>query len=129
MVFKKRVDKHERVHYDEPINVEVLNSEAPMSQKTVKLMQECAPLFNLLQDQRRLEILNVLFDHPHLSVSELSDQLELSRPAVSHHLKLMLDKALVSVVQEGKERYYSVNLAPALTKLKALVSSIETDVS
>lgn len=100
-----------------------------MSQTTVKLMQECAPVFNLLQDHRRLEILNILFDHPDLSVSELAASLELSRPAVSHHLKLMLDHQLVRVEQRGKERYYTVNLLPSLELLRRLVASLEKDIS
>lgn len=100
-----------------------------MSQKTIGLMQQCAPLFNLLQDARRLEILNILFDNPHLSVSELAEKVDLSRPAVSHHLKLMLDKQLVEVIQEGKERYYSLNLQPSLEKLEALVASLKEDIS
>lgn len=100
-----------------------------MSKQTIQLMQSCAPLFNLLQDQRRLEIVEILFEQPHLSVSGLADQVGLSRPAVSHHLKLMLDKQLLSVEQEGKERYYSLNLTPALSLLKSLVQSIEEDIS
>ncbi len=100
-----------------------------MSKETVQLMQRCAPLFSLLQDQKRLEILDVLFRHSSLTVNEIAQKVELSRPAISHHLKLMLDKELVSVQQKGKERFYSLQLTPALTLLKSLVASLEKDIS
>jgi DNA-binding transcriptional ArsR family regulator len=100
-----------------------------MSKRTVDLMQACVPVFTLLQDQRRLEILNLLFDHGEQSVTDLANQLVLSRPAVSHHLKLLLDHQLVSVEQRGKERYYSVTLGPALSLLKQLVNSLEKDIA
>lgn len=91
------------------------------------IMKNCIPVFSMLQDERRQEILQQLFDERELTVMELTARLSLSRPAVSHHLKLLLDAELVNVRQEGKERYYSLRLDHALELLKSLVSSIEED--
>lgn len=98
-----------------------------MSKKTMGIMKNCIPVFSMLQDERRQEILQQLFDERELTVMELTARLSLSRPAVSHHLKLLLDAELVNVRQEGKERYYSLRLDHALELLKSLVSSIEED--
>lgn len=99
-----------------------------MSKKTMAYMKKCAPIFSMLQDERRQEITQLLFDHRELSVTALTEKLSLSRPAVSHHLKLLLDAELVTVRQDGKERYYRVNLKPALMHLKNLTESIENDI-
>lgn len=99
-----------------------------MSKKTMLYMKECAPIFSMLQDERRQEITQLLFENQEMSVSALTEQLSLSRPAVSHHLKLLLDAKLVTVRQDGKERYYRLDLKKALNLLKELVVSIENDI-
>ena len=44
-------------------------------------------------------------------VTELAEGLPVSRPAVSKHLKLMLDAGLVSVTRDGTKRLYGLDLA------------------
>lgn len=98
-----------------------------MSQRSMGILKECIPVFSMLQDENRQQILLMLFDDKELSVSEITEKLSLSRPAVSHHLKLLLDNGLVFVRKEGKERYYRINLEDSLSLLKQLVASIERD--
>lgn len=43
------------------------------------------------------------------TVNELAAGLPVSRPAVSQHLKVLLDCGLVNARQQGTKRYYSVN--------------------
>ena len=43
------------------------------------------------------------------TVSILAKGLPISRPAVSQHLKALLDCGLVTVQQEGTRRFYAVN--------------------
>lgn len=98
-----------------------------MSKRTLHVLSECIPVFTMLQDENRQQILMLLFDHRELSVAELTERLELSRPAVSHHLKLLLDSGLVAVTKKGKERIYSLCMERAVEQLKELLSSIEAD--
>lgn len=98
-----------------------------MSQRSMGILKECIPVFSMLQDENRQQILLMLFDNKEMSVSEITEKLSLSRPAVSHHLKLLLDNGLVFVRKEGKERYYRINLEDSLSLLKQLVASIEQD--
>ena len=65
-----------------------------MSKRTLNILSECIPVFTMLQDENRQQILMLLFDNKEMSVTELTEQLSLSRPAVSHHLKLLLDSKL-----------------------------------
>lgn len=98
-----------------------------MSKRTMQLLADCAPVFNMLQDKNRQQIILLLFDKHELSVTELTDQLSLSRPAVSHHLKLLLDTGLVSFRKDGKERIYHLDLEPSYQLLKEFLASLEHD--
>ena len=64
-----------------------------MPQQTMNLMRECIPIFTVLGDENRHQILRVLWEHGRMNVNELTEHLHLSRPAVSHHLKIMLNFA------------------------------------
>lgn len=98
-----------------------------MSQKTLTILSECIPIFTMLQDENRQKILMLLFDHQEMTVSQLTEQLSLSRPAVSHHLKLLLDSKLINVTKKGKERYYRMDMENTINQLKALLQSLEED--
>lgn len=54
---------------------------------------------HILEDLRRGE----------KTVNELAGQLPISRPAVSQHLKALLDSGLVHVRSEGTRRIYFIN--------------------
>lgn len=98
-----------------------------MSKRTLNILSDCIPVFTMLQDENRQQILMLLFDEKQMSVTELTDRLSLSRPAVSHHLKLLLDSGLVAVTKNGKERIYSLCLERAMEQLKSLLVSLEAD--
>ena len=56
----------------------------------MNLMRECIPIFTVLSDENHHQILLVLWEHGRMNVNELTEHLHLLRPAVSHHLKIML---------------------------------------
>lgn len=98
-----------------------------MSQKTIQILRECTPVFNILSDYNRQEILMLLFDEGPMSVNEITKHLTLSRPAVSHHLKHLLDAKVVTVESRANSRYYSITLEPSLSLLRQLITSLEND--
>lgn len=98
-----------------------------MSQQTMDILGQCSPIFSILQDDNRQKIIMLLFENNELSVTAITEKMSLSRPAVSHHLKLLLDVSLVSVRKDGKERYYRLELEKAVGLLEQLLSSIKAD--
>ena len=62
-------------------------------------------LLDLVGDGTRRSILEMLRDRPR-SVGELAAELPVSRPAVSKHLRLMLEAGLLDVTQIGTRRIY-----------------------
>ena len=49
-----------------------------MSKQTMFYMKKCAPIFSMLQDERRQEITQLLFENRELSVTALTEKLSLS---------------------------------------------------
>jgi DNA-binding transcriptional ArsR family regulator len=63
--------------------------------------------FDALADGNRREILRLL-GRSDLAVHELADELPISRPAVSRHLKLLADAGFVAETRQGTRRIYSL---------------------
>ena len=65
-------------------------------------------LFKALSDETRTRILYLLSGRE-LCVCDLADILEMSLPAVSHHLRLLRTMRLVKYRREGKQAFYSLD--------------------
>ncbi|MFZ5919961.1 MAG: ArsR/SmtB family transcription factor [Chloroflexota bacterium] len=61
-----------------------------------------------LADETRQKIMNLVCCR-WLSVSEIVEQLQVTQPTVSHHLATLREAGLVSVREEGKQTFYSLN--------------------
>jgi ArsR family transcriptional regulator len=44
-----------------------------------------------------------------LSVNEIVEKFDFSQPTISHHLAILRDAGLVSIRQEGKQTFYTLN--------------------
>ena len=68
-------------------------------------------VFAVVAEGTRREILGSLRSGDK-AVGELVDELEVSQPTVSKHLKVLRVAGLVSMRAQGQRRYYSLNPAP-----------------
>lgn len=73
--------------------------------------QQTAEIFKLISDGTRLRIL-LLLCHCEECVSNIAAFMDMSDPAVSHHLKLLRRSGLVVSRREGKEVYYKLADTP-----------------
>lgn len=73
--------------------------------------------FAALGHPLRQDILKALGTAP-ASVRELTDQLPVSQPVMSQHLKVLREAGLVSLTPQGKKNIYHLDPA-ALAKLRA----------
>lgn len=62
-----------------------------------------------LGNKQRVHILQLLMKRGPMSVTAISDVLELEQSAASHSLKQLLLCHFVTVEQDGKERIYTIN--------------------
>jgi DNA-binding transcriptional ArsR family regulator len=67
-----------------------------------------ASALQALGDPTRLEIFERITQRPH-AVRELADELPVTRPAVSQHLRVLKDAGLVIDRADGTRRIYQVN--------------------
>jgi DNA-binding transcriptional ArsR family regulator len=77
-----------------------------------------------LGDPTRQKIL-VLLSREELNVGELTDRFPLSRPAMSHQLKILADAGLLIQERRGRERVYRVDAA----RFQGFVDELKTFVS
>ncbi|MCK8825578.1 ArsR/SmtB family transcription factor [Fuchsiella alkaliacetigena] len=71
-------------------------------------IDEVIDFFKLVADKTRLNII-VLLSKGELCVCEIEEELDISQPRVSHHLKVLKEEGLVNSAREGKWIYYSLN--------------------
>ena len=71
-------------------------------------MKKIAEFYKALGDEVRLKILHMLTERE-MCVCEIIDRLDMSQPAVSHHLKILRQAGLVKDSRDGKWIYYSLN--------------------
>jgi ArsR family transcriptional regulator len=61
-----------------------------------------------ISDETRQKIMNLCCCDS-LSVNEIVEKLDVSQPTVSHHLAILREADLVTVREEGKQTFYSLN--------------------
>ena len=81
--------------------------------------------FDALADDQRRQILSML-GVGDMSVQEIADQLPISRPAVSRHLKLLKDAGLVDDRPEGTRRLYRLQVE-GLAAVEAYIRQVWGD--
>ena len=77
-------------------------------------------------DETRLLILIVLLqsDLSGIRVGEIAEKTHLTRPSVSHHLKVLKDAGIVAMRREGTKNYYY--LSDNETKWKDIAKLVNT---
>lgn len=71
-------------------------------------------VFQAIADPVRREIIGLLA-HETLSVNSIAQNFEISRPAISKHLKILRECEVIQITQKGRERYCEIqakNLLP-----------------
>ena len=77
-------------------------------------------IYTAISDPVRRDIIDLLSKQV-LSVNEVAEHFEISRPAISKHLKILNECGIVEVTQKGRERQYQLQtqqLIPAFLWLE-----------
>ncbi|MEP0265415.1 metalloregulator ArsR/SmtB family transcription factor [Dokdonia sp.] len=72
-------------------------------------------VFQAIADPIRRDIIEILAKEA-LTVNEVAENFDISRPAISKHLKILKECGIVATNQQGRERLYEIkpqNLIPA----------------
>ena len=65
-------------------------------------------VFKAFADANRIRILEILCDGEYCACV-LLDDLKISQPTLSHHMKILCDAGIVNSRKDGKWNYYSIN--------------------
>jgi len=77
-----------------------------------------------LAEPTRRQILTLVRDDER-TVSEIASEFDVSRPAISQHLRVLADAELVTVRSEGTKRYYAAR-PEGLTELRGWMDQFWT---
>ena len=86
--------------------------------------KKIAEAFKALCDENRIKILKLL-QGGEKCACVLLDDLHISQPTLSHHMKILCDSGIVAGRKEGKWTYYSISPAGAenaVSLLRSLIS-------
>jgi len=68
-------------------------------------------VFQAIADPTRREIINILSRRP-LNLNAVAERFDISRPAISRHIKILTECGLVVINQQGRERLCEAHLRP-----------------
>lgn len=97
--------------------------------KIAECFRNCQKIILALGDETRQHMIMTLLESEQigLRVGEITAKTHLSRPAVSHHLKILREAQIVSVHRQGTMNFYYINTKnTGWEKLKDLADQICT---
>ena len=83
-----------------------------------KIARDCSLIFIALGDPNRQDILIILETEGPLNVLQITERLNLARPTISHHLKILSNAGLLRSTKKSREIYYESEWAEASKNLK-----------
>jgi len=79
--------------------------------------------FQVIGDPSRRKILMLLYEDS-LSINSLADNFDMSRPAVSKHIKILYNAGFISIRDIGRERYCTLK-KDGFEELQAWISHFD----
>ena len=70
--------------------------------------KQIASIFKAFYDENRLQILDLLKDGERCACS-LLEEMQITQPTLSHHMKILCDSGIVVGRKEGKWMHYSIS--------------------
>lgn len=95
--------------------------------RTREILHSLLPLFIALGDEFRQQLLIDIAaaGDKGINVTDLSETAKLSRPAISHHLKVLKDMGLIVPQKTGTQIFYKISIHKDLQKLSEFIDSIQ----
>ncbi|HTD42462.1 MAG TPA: metalloregulator ArsR/SmtB family transcription factor [Mucilaginibacter sp.] len=72
-------------------------------------LQTRRDVFQAIADPTRREIINLIAFNP-LNLNSIAENFDVSRPAISQHIKILTECGLIVIKKQGRERYCEAKL-------------------
>lgn len=91
----------------------------------------CTTYMTALSDRIRQKILFILAESgtEGMDVQDITSQTHLSRPAISHHLRILKDSGMIISHKKGTQVYYFIYIHNALERIMDLIVNVDNLVS
>lgn len=76
-------------------------------------------------DPARLDIIFLLGEAGPMNVGDIANRFHLSRPAISHHLKVLKTSRVVTSQKAGQEVFYALDENVIIHELRTVLAGIE----
>ncbi|MFB9769942.1 ArsR/SmtB family transcription factor [Lactiplantibacillus modestisalitolerans] len=97
-------------------------------QKSEVALAESATLINIFAEKIRRQIIIALGNSDDgLNVTDITAMVNISRPAVSHHLRLMREAGVIDMRSNGVEHIYYLTLTTPLQQLLSTFNTLAAD--
>jgi ArsR family transcriptional regulator, arsenate/arsenite/antimonite-responsive transcriptional repressor len=90
-----------------------------------QLFRQSRPLFVALGDPVRQELLLNMMNGEVLSVKELAAKTNLSRPTISHHLRILKEAQIIVEHKKGRQTFYRPQPGEYFYTVKRLLETID----
>ncbi len=110
---------HKHLPHDHGQKIEQIAETIPSNEDFVA----AADVFKILGDSTRMKIFWILF-HCEECVINISALMDISSPAVSHHLNKLKSSGLIVSRREGKEVYYKAAFTPLSQALHTMLENM-----
>lgn len=80
-------------------------------------------MFSALSDPNRRKIVELIARNGHLSATDISNNFNISAPAISQHLKILRETKLVDMEKRAQQRIYTINTT-SLHEIETWISKI-----
>lgn len=97
-----------------------------MKMPSDNILKTISDILRLMGEPNRLKLLLACLEKPQ-AVSDLAEQLQLSVPLVSHHLRLLRSARLLYAKREGKHIFYEIDDEHVRCILKDMISHFTED--
>ena len=83
-------------------------------------METRRDVFQAIADPTRRQIINLIANQS-MNLNAITDNFDISRPAISNHIKILNECGIISIEQKGRERYCKIQP----TNLRAVADWVE----
>jgi DNA-binding transcriptional ArsR family regulator len=77
-------------------------------------MQTRRDVFQAIADPTRRDIINMIAFQS-MNLNSIAENFDVSRPAISQHIKILIECGLVTIKKQGRERFVEATLKPLNT--------------
>ncbi len=87
------------------------------------MVQDLSTYFRALADRKRLRVVELLAERDSMTVTQLGEELRLSQPLISWHLRILKKAGIVTTRRQGRQVWCSLN-RPALAEYQEQIGEM-----